>query len=364
MTAEDKRSKELEKEVEKDFQKEQNKIKLLLLGAGESGKSTLFKQMKILYGKGFGDAERASMTSVIHNNILVAMKNLCEAADTLGYEVYAAEDKEWVQGLDDDEAVTTELAARLRNLWNDEGIGFAFADRAKFQLIDSAEYYMDSLDRIAAPGYTPSVTDVLRSRVRTSGIVEEEYVIDKVDYIMYDVGGQRNERKKWIHCFDGVTAVIFVASLSEYDQVLYEDASVNRMEEAIALFDEICNSRWFANTSMILFLNKRDLFESKMKSVDLRHDGSDGVTPPRFVDYEFGTCTCAHGTGLDDCDCGAQPAAVAYVTHEFKSRNTDDDRPVYEYVTCATDTGNIRDAFGAAREIILRDNLRGSGFME
>ena len=60
---------------------------------------------------------------------------------------------------------------------------------------------------------------------------------------MYDVGGQRNERKKWIHCFDDVTAVIFVASLSEYDQVLYEDNTVNRMEEAVTLFSDIANSR-------------------------------------------------------------------------------------------------------------------------
>jgi hypothetical protein len=60
---------------------------------------------------------------------------------------------------------------------------------------------------------------------------------------MYDVGGQRNERKKWIHCFDDVTAVIFVASLSEYDQVLYEDHTVNRMDEAVTLFADIANSK-------------------------------------------------------------------------------------------------------------------------
>ena len=48
---------------------------------------------------------------------------------------------------------------------------------------------------------------------------------------MFDVGGQRNERKKWIHCFDDVTAVIFVAAISEYDQNLYEDHKTNRMHE-------------------------------------------------------------------------------------------------------------------------------------
>jgi len=39
---------------------------------------------------------------------------------------------------------------------------------------------------------------------------------------MVDVGGQRSERKKWIHCFENVTSIIFLAALSEYDQVLYE----------------------------------------------------------------------------------------------------------------------------------------------
>ncbi|CAN0403236.1 unnamed protein product, partial [Hapterophycus canaliculatus] len=84
---------------------------------------------------------------------------------------------------------------------------------------------------------------------------------------MYDVGGQRNERKKWIHCFDNVTAVIFVAALSEYDQCLFEDASTNRMIEAMDLFNEICNNRFFSESSMILFLNKKDLFAEKIQRV-------------------------------------------------------------------------------------------------
>merc|ERR1712146_292944 len=111
--------------------------------------------------------------------------------------------------------------------------------------------------------YMPDKDDILRSRVRTSGIVEEKYTIEDVEFVMYDVGGQRNERKKWIHCFDGVTAIIFVGAISEYDQVLYEDKNQNRLIEAVELFNEICNSKWFIQTAMILFLNKRDLFEMK-----------------------------------------------------------------------------------------------------
>ena len=88
---------------------------------------------------------------------------------------------------------------------------------------------MNRLAEIALPGYMPTMNDILHSRGRTTGIVEERYVIDSHTFVLFDVGGQRNERKKWIHCFDGVNAVIFVAALSEYDQKLFEDESTCRM---------------------------------------------------------------------------------------------------------------------------------------
>lgn len=49
---------------------------------------------------------------------------------------------------------------------------------------------------------------------------------------MFDVGGQRSERKKWIHCFEAVTSIIFCVALSEYDQVLLEESNqVSTVEE-------------------------------------------------------------------------------------------------------------------------------------
>lgn len=83
---------------------------------------------------------------------------------------------------------------------------------------------------------------------------------------MFDVGGQRSERKKWIQCFDGVTAVIFVSALCGYDMKLFEDQQTNRVHESLTLFDAICNNKFFTNTSMILFLNKVDLFEQKIQT--------------------------------------------------------------------------------------------------
>src|SRR5690606_14335225 len=99
----------------------------------------------------------------------------------------------------------------------------------RHQVIDTTHEFFKHLREIATPTYRPTDDHILLSRVRTTGIVEESYTIKKHTYTMFDVGGQRNERKKWIHCFDGVHAVIFVAALSEFDQYLFEDESQNRM---------------------------------------------------------------------------------------------------------------------------------------
>jgi guanine nucleotide-binding protein G(i) subunit alpha len=137
--------------------------------------------------------------------------------------------------------------------------------------------YFDSIDRIAAPDYVPNDQDVLRSRVKTTGITETTFIIGDLTYRMFDVGGQRSERKKWIHCFENVTTILFLVAISEYDQLLFEDETVNRMQEALTLFDSICNSRWFVKTSIILFLNKIDRFKEKLP-----------VSPMKnyFPDYE------------------------------------------------------------------------------
>jgi hypothetical protein len=86
--------------------------------------------------------------------------------------------------------------------------------------------YFDSINRIGEMGYVPTDQDVLRSRVKTTGITETTFVIGDLTYRMFDVGGQRSERKKWIHCFENVTAILFLVAISEYDQVLIEDETV------------------------------------------------------------------------------------------------------------------------------------------
>ena len=170
---------------------------------------------------------------------------------------------------------------------------------------------------------------------------------------MIDVGGQRNERKKWIHCFDDVDAIIYVAAISEYDQVLVEDQSTNRMIESLDLFEELCNSPWFENTDMMLFLNKRDLFESKIKEKSIS-------SVPAFSSYDIKP---GYESGCD------------FFVDQFMQRNqrtttaqSPDGGPaekdIYYHITCATDTENVEFVMQACLDIILNAALKDSGFME
>lgn len=338
------KSKELEAQFAAQAKSENEKIKLLLLGAGESGKSTVFKQMKVIYGEQYTDAEKKQNLLTIYSNIIQSIKVLVEQAVTMGLvnQVECKDQFDLIRTLDENEAINVEIGDAVKALWTDPGILAVWARRSEFQVIDSVQYYFNKIDVIKQPNYLPDKDDILFSRVRTSGIVTERYNIDGTIFEMYDVGGQRNERKKWIHCFEGVTAVIFVAAISEYDQKLFEDASTNRMVEALELFDDICNNTFFAKSSMILFLNKRDLFENKIRTKPI-------AEVPQFSDYRGGA-TYEEG--------------VAYFVQKFLARNKNPDRQIYHHVTCATDTSNVRIVFDASKDIILRENLKNSGFMD
>ena len=226
-----KRSRLLEREMARQSKTEAEKVKLLLLGAGESGKSTIFKQMKVIYGEKYTDMERKHAIPTIHSNIIQAMKTLCEQAITFNEmsQIKAIEEFELIRSLDENDTITVPVGNALRNLWMDPGMKGVWDRRNEFQIIESVQFYFSKIDIIKMPDYLPDKDDLLYSRVRTSGIVTERYGIDGTTFEIYDVGGQRNERKKWIHCFEGVTAVIFVCAISEYDQKLFEDSSTNRM---------------------------------------------------------------------------------------------------------------------------------------
>jgi GTPase SAR1 family protein len=349
-----------ELQTEEDLEKE--KIKLLILGAGGCGKSTIFKQMKMLYGVQFSERQRESVIPTIHQNIILFMKRICDAVisfelmDTLESKI----EFEKIRCKSEDDVMDLESATHIRILWNDPAVQIVWNRRNELQLSESTQYYFNKLEQIADPCYIPSQEDMLYTRVITKGITTEKYVIDGTPFEIYDVGGQRAERRKWIHCFEGVTAIIFVASLADFDLKLYEDESVNRMVinvimyyvfllnlfpssyfncqvESINLFEEICNNKYFVKSSIILFLNKVDLFEEKLKRISIK-------SIPDFSDYTGKECDVKDG--------------VSYFKNKFLEKNNNpESKSIYAHETCATDTENIKVVFKACTEIILIANV-------
>lgn len=332
------RSKEVDRNISSSQSQDQQINKLLLLGAGESGKSTLFKQMQQIYGKGFSEADRKNFIPIIYNNMVLSLKVLCENAKKFpNNEIGCVESLKGLQEAKEEAVVDVALGTHMKTLWHDAGVQVAYENRAQFQLNDSTHYFFCKIDEIMDAKYIPIEQDVLRSRVPTTGIVENSFEIDGNSFRMLDVGGQRSERKKWIHCFENVTAVLFVVAISAYDQVLYEDENTNRMDEALTLFEEITNSEWFEKTSMILFLNKKDLFMEKLTKVPLKSI---------YAAYD--------GSSYDE--------ATEFIQDMFEQKNQQD-KDIYTHVTCATDTNNIFTVFSYVKDIIIKKGLSRAGLM-
>ncbi|ETO10214.1 hypothetical protein RFI_27163 [Reticulomyxa filosa] len=466
----------------KALDKGECRYKLLLLGAGECGKSTLLSHMKQIHGTPFTEDELLQYKPHIlkvflnynYNYLLTTpfffqmfsflaapfemsspfflkkkrkkkekkekkekkkqnktkqKKNVIEAMRTLAInsEVLAnkGEDtrvspkneelRKKLSTMNDESTFGLKEYEQFEQLWKEEGIQKTLEFRHRYQLIDTAEYLFENMKRFAQSDYVPTFWDMLHSRKRSTGVHNEQFILQSSKanrgsksfseiLELYDVGGQRNERSKWINFFDHCHAIAFVAALSEYNQTLYEDNSQNRMQESLALFQNMINLDDFKNSHTILFLNKSGNFffffffpsfssppspfffifnpQSFLLSFFCRDTYIARTTnffaflikgvafffPPRcflldlfrqkikkfriadyFSDFK--------GKEMDFDD------GVEFIKQKFNSLRRDQDKLLYVHITCATDPTNITTLFHSMRSIVVSDNLSHSGFM-
>ena len=256
---------DVDRELLKAQKEEQYIHKILLLGAGECGKSTVLKQIKLLNKVALTEREIEEYKTNIRRNAIEAIQTLLLVGGELGEQLDSSElmqDVERILELDMYESkLTPDIATTISLVWNDPGLQRIYARREFYHLMDAAPYYLNEVQRLAAEDYVCTEEDTIMCRVRTTGMVMTEIKEGLFTYQIVDVGGQRSERRKWIHCFDNVRSIVFLEGLSGYNQVLFEDTRTNRMRESLNLFTEVVKNPAFKNTPIFVFLNKKDLFE-------------------------------------------------------------------------------------------------------
>nr|CAD2168485.1 unnamed protein product [Meloidogyne enterolobii] len=336
---------QIQRQIEIDRRNNESTIKLLLLGAGESGKSTVLKQLKIIHDNGFSDNDLLSKRNLVYGNVIQAMFFILSGMHKLKLAFASQSSQEHCRLIHaimakhaETEPMREHIYVALKELWTDKGVQSAMSRKSEFYVPDCAQHFLDSLDRINDPNYIPTTQDILFLRVATMGVIEVRFQIKEKIWRVFDVGGQRSQRKKWIHCFDDVRALIFVTAMSEFDQVLMEDGTTNRLQESLQLFKQVCNNKYFIETSIILFLNKKDLFAEKM---------SQGRSL-RIAFKEF--------NGPDNYESSSR-----YIEKKFFMANEVPNKSIYCHHTCATDTKQVQFVLDSTLDVILSSKLKGCG---
>eukprot|EP01084_Bolivina_argentea_P273461 465822_1 len=330
--------------------------KLLFFGKSGAGKSTSFKQLQMIHGANSLDKDRIRYKDYIYSHIIQQIKLLTEKYEELKEESptqfghlqlskNGMQSAQFIDYLRNDVDINETVAMNIETLWKEAAIKEIFDNRAGSNINDSSGYFFDKINRIGSKSYIPTDKDMLyvrRPTNPTNGIMEQKFEVHGTKFEVLDISSQMSitTRSKWIHCFEHVSAVLFVVSLSCYDEILYEDEFRNRMHESLDFFEEICNSRWFINTAMILILNKSDLFALKIQRVPLS---------VCFKEY--------HGSdSYDDC--------LSHVRMQFEQRNRNSrDKQVYSFVTCATDKDNVNRLFSDIQHILTNASLSRGGLI-
>ncbi|KAF8156817.1 guanine nucleotide binding protein, alpha subunit [Crassisporium funariophilum] len=229
-------------------------------------------------------------------------------------------------------------------LWQDEGVREVLR-RRKIRLEEGSGFFLNDLDRVTALKYLPSDDDVLKARLKTVGVSEYKFEMEVsagrdsgTEWRIVDVGGSRTT---WAPFFDDVDAIIFLAPISGFDQVLAEDRTINRLEDSVLLWKAVCSSKLLASVDLVLFLNKCDLLERKLKS---------GIRLAKYVR--------SYGDRENDLD-----SVSKYLRGKFSAIHREyspNPRKFYAFCTSVTDTATTAGIIASVRDMVIRQHLKQS----
>lgn len=235
-------------------------------------------------------------------------------------------------------------AQTMIQLWQDPQVRKRLEEK-RLRLEESSGFFLDEIPRITAKMFIPRDEDVLKARLKTMGVVEHTFLISSgtnrgVEWKIYDVGGARHQRQAWAPYFDDVNAIIFLAPISAFDQVLAEDPRVNRLEDSLLLWKSLVSTKLLSNVNIMLFLNKCDLLRAKLDT---------GVRLNQHM--------LSYGDRSNDYD-----SVSNYFRNKFgalhQNFTPNRERELYIHFTSVTDTRRTSLIISNVRDIIIKANLR------
>ena len=260
---------ELKKEA-KEKRKDRH-VRIIVLGSGDSGKTTLLRQLNLVFGTGFS-IEQLQYKSLILENIANAFKGIFTGKlDYKKFPVMSQYESQikTILGFQYEPPLTNLPAAVLCaivEIWNIPSIKEIYCNPPPgLDIHEMGIHFLNDIARITHPDYLPTNQDILYIRKPTMMISEHIFQITDTFYHFFDVAGQRECRARWQPYFDGtLDGIIFAASLISYCQVLAEDPRVNRHFDALVLFESIANHTLLKHTNLIILFTKSDLLSKRL----------------------------------------------------------------------------------------------------
>ncbi|KAK7042966.1 hypothetical protein VNI00_008703 [Paramarasmius palmivorus] len=257
--------------------------------------------------------------------------------------------------------VLHECADDMKRLWKHSAVQ-ELLDKQNLRLEEMAGFFLDELDEVTSERYIPTNAHILKARIKTLGVSENRITMNAGAVISSEFleWGHRSLRgdyfsrllpkavrvlttliAAWVPYFDNMDAIIFLAPISAFDQVLAEAPKVNRLEDSVMLWQNIVSNKLLQQTDIILFLNKCDLFASKLAS---------GI---RLKDY-----VVSFGNRPNDFD-----NASSYLKKKFAGIMKEDSplpRTFYCHLTTVTDTQSTQKVITSIKDMLMRDSLKQS----
>jgi len=384
----------IESKLETHMQIHQDKLdathKVLLLGSGSSGKSTIFKQLQRIYGNGLRQKQIKKARDAIRQNLLDGIiklgKQSLKIARCIRNSMDIGADEEIVaaameictnacEHLFDDNNMIEETMIAIGNaigtLWDLELFQLTFSKRGAGQLMysfpDNMEIFFQRVELIFVHEWEPTTEDVLQARAMTTGTESTLFAINGKLFDVIDVGGQRNERRKWIHTFDDVDTVLFVAALDHYRLSLVEEEKKNAMHESLELFNSTVNGKWFKRSTFVLFLNRADLHRRAIKEENTMalcfNNEWDPSKEQKDSEYAMVDYVKIHDDEEKDAELleRAINASICYIKEQYLQQREDLNKEVFVHVCNALDRKNVEEIYWDVQTHVIDHSLRATG---